>query len=164
MKDRCHDEAMAELFQEDPAVAVDLVSSILADGNQDDLQITFRQMNKAGLFDRTCVLYEVACDVLGSIIAHYAEALALEHGKPAPDVTVVKQIEATKRALRLERDELAPSNSEAIQAVIQKYAFVARRLYMVDLAPADAGLVQRGRTLVGHTEVDLDARLSPDDE
>ena len=119
---------MAELFKEDPATVVNLVSSILADGDQDDLQIAFRQLGQAGLFDRAGVLYEVACDVLGSIIAHYSEALALERGKPVPDVAVIEQIEATKRALRLERDGLAPSNSEAIKAVIQNYAFVARRL------------------------------------
>ena len=163
MKDRSHEEAMTELFQEDPASAVDLVNSILDDGDQDDLRIAFRQMDKAGLFDRAGVLYEVACDVIGAIIAHYSEALALERGKPAPDVAVVEQIKATKHALRLERDELVPSNLEAIKAVIQKYAFVARRLYM-DPVPVDAGLVQRGRSLVGRVEVDLDARLSPDDE
>jgi len=129
MKDRCHDEAMAELFKEDPAYAVDLVNSILDDGDQDDLQIAFRQMDKAGLFDRSGVLYEVACDVLGAIIAHYSEALALERGKQPPDAAAVERIEATKRTLRLERDELAPSNSEAIRVVIQKYGPQARKLY-----------------------------------
>ncbi len=154
---------MAELFKEDPATVVNLLSSILADGDQDDLQSAFRQLDQAGLFDRAGVLYEVACDVLGSIIAHYSEALALERGKPVPDVAVIEQIEATKRALRLERDGLAPSNSEAIKAVIQNYAFVARRLYM-DPVPVDAGLELHGRSLVGHLAVDLDTRLSPDDE
>ena len=67
MKDRCHDEAMAEMFKEDPAFAVELVNSILDDGDQDDLQIAFRQIDKAGLFDRAGVLYEVACDVIGAI-------------------------------------------------------------------------------------------------
>lgn len=129
MKDRCHDEAMAEMFKEDPAFAVELVNSILHDGDQDNLQIAFRQMDKAGLFDRAGVLYEVACDVLGAVIAHYSEALALERGKPVPDAVTVEQIEAVMRALRLERDELDASNAVAIKAAIQTYGFQARELY-----------------------------------
>jgi len=129
MKDRCHDEAMAEMFKEDPAFAVELVNSILDDGDQDDLQIAFRQMDKAGLFDRAGVLYEVACDVIGAIIAHYSETLAQERGKPVPDAATVERIEATKRALRMERDELDASNAEAIKAVIRKYGPQARKLY-----------------------------------
>ena len=129
MKDRCHDEAMAEMFKENPAYAVELVNSILVDGDQDDLQIAFRQMDKAGLFDRAGVLYEVACDVIGAIIAHYSEALAQERGKPVPDAAAVERIEAAKRALRLERDELDTSNAEAIKSVIQKYGPQARELY-----------------------------------
>lgn len=129
MKDRCHDEAMAEMFKEDPAFAVELVNSILDDGDQDDLQIAFRQMGKAGLFDRAGVLYEVACDVIGAIIAHYSEALAQEREKQVPDVATVERIEVTKRALRLERDDLPPSNAEAIKAVIQKYGPQACKLY-----------------------------------
>lgn len=129
VRDRSHDEAMAEMFKEDPAFAVELVNSILDDGDQDDLQIAFRQMDKAGLFDRAGVLYEVACDVLGAIIAHYSEALAQERGKPVPDAVTVERIEATKRALRRERDELDTSNAEAIKSVIQKYGPQARELY-----------------------------------
>lgn len=129
MKDRCHDEAMAEMFKEDPAFAVELVNSILDDGDQDDLQMAFRQMDKAGLFDRAGVLYEVACDVIGAIIAHYSEALAQERGKPVPDAAAVERIEAAKRTLRLERDELETSNAEAIKSVIQKYGPQARELY-----------------------------------
>jgi len=129
MKDRCHDEAMAELFKEDSAFAVELVNSILDDGDQDDLQIAFRQIDKAGLFDRTGVLYEVACDVLGAIIAHHSEALALERGKPVPDAVTVEQIGAVMCALRLERDELDASNAVAIKAVIQTHGFQASELY-----------------------------------
>lgn len=129
VRDRSHDEAMAEMFKEDPAFAVELMNSILGDGDQADLQIAFRQMDKAGLFDRAGVLYEVACDVLGAIIAHYSEALAQERGKPVPDAAAVERIEAAKRAVRLERDELDASNAEAIKAVIRKYGPQARALY-----------------------------------
>lgn len=47
MKDRAHDEAMAEMFQNDPGYAVQLLNSILEDGDQSELLITLRQMTKA---------------------------------------------------------------------------------------------------------------------
>jgi probable addiction module antidote protein len=47
MRDRSHDEAMAELLREDPAYAVQLPNSILEDGDQSELLITLRQMAKA---------------------------------------------------------------------------------------------------------------------
>lgn len=47
MRDRTHDEAMAELFREDPAYAVELLNSILEDGDQSELLIALRQLTKA---------------------------------------------------------------------------------------------------------------------
>ncbi|QHS09653.1 DNA-binding protein [Sinimarinibacterium sp. NLF-5-8] len=47
MKDRTHDEAMAEVFLKDPAYAVELLNSILEDGDQGELLIALRQMAKA---------------------------------------------------------------------------------------------------------------------
>jgi probable addiction module antidote protein len=47
MKDRTHDEAMAELFQQDSNYALELLNSILEDGEQGELLIALRQMTKA---------------------------------------------------------------------------------------------------------------------
>ena len=47
MKDLAHDEAMAELFRDDPGYAVQMLNSILEDGDQSELLITLRQMTKA---------------------------------------------------------------------------------------------------------------------
>ncbi len=47
MKDRAHDDAMAELFREDPGYAVQLLNNILEEGDQSELLITLRQMTKA---------------------------------------------------------------------------------------------------------------------
>lgn len=47
MKDRPHDEAMAEMYRDDPAYAVQLLNSILEDGDQSELLIALRQMAKA---------------------------------------------------------------------------------------------------------------------
>jgi probable addiction module antidote protein len=46
MKDRSHDDAMVELFRDDPAAAATL-NAILADGDQGELLVTLRQMAKA---------------------------------------------------------------------------------------------------------------------
>ncbi len=47
MRDRTHDEAMAENFRQDPAYALELLNSILEDGDQGELLIVLRQMAKA---------------------------------------------------------------------------------------------------------------------
>jgi len=47
MRDRTHDEAMADIYREDPAYAIQLLNSILEDGDQSELLIALRQMSKA---------------------------------------------------------------------------------------------------------------------
>jgi probable addiction module antidote protein len=47
MRDRNHDESMSELLKEDPAYALELLNSILEDGEQGELLIVLRQMTKA---------------------------------------------------------------------------------------------------------------------
>ncbi len=47
MRDRNHDEAMAEEFKQNPAYAVELLNGILEDGEQGELLIALRQMAKA---------------------------------------------------------------------------------------------------------------------
>lgn len=47
MKDRAHDDVMADVFRKDPAYAIELLNSILEDGDQAELLIALRQMAKA---------------------------------------------------------------------------------------------------------------------
>jgi probable addiction module antidote protein len=47
MRDRSNDDAMAETFRKDPTFAVDLLNSILVDGEQGELLIVLRQLTKA---------------------------------------------------------------------------------------------------------------------
>ena len=47
MNDKAHDEAMAEVFSNDPAYAVELLNSILGDGDQAELLVALRQVAKA---------------------------------------------------------------------------------------------------------------------
>jgi probable addiction module antidote protein len=47
MKDRDHDEAIAELFAQDPGFAVTYVNEVLKEGDQADLLIALRQLTSA---------------------------------------------------------------------------------------------------------------------
>lgn len=47
MRDRDHDEAMAELFKGDPAFAAEYLNQILQDGEPADLLMALRQMAQA---------------------------------------------------------------------------------------------------------------------
>lgn len=47
MKSRPHDEAMAELYNSEPALALEVINAILADGDQAELLIVLRQMAQA---------------------------------------------------------------------------------------------------------------------
>lgn len=47
MKDRSHDEAMAELFQADPSYAAELLAEVVRYGNAGELVILERQLSAA---------------------------------------------------------------------------------------------------------------------
>ena len=47
MKSKPNDAAMAELYRDDPALALELINGILEDGNQAELLIVLRQMAQA---------------------------------------------------------------------------------------------------------------------
>ncbi|MCF7554537.1 hypothetical protein [Pseudomonas petrae] len=47
MKDRSHDEAMAELFQADPSYAAELLAEVIRGGDADELTALKRQIADA---------------------------------------------------------------------------------------------------------------------
>ena len=47
MKDRSHEEAMAELFRDDPQFAADYLNDLLLDGEPADLLVALRQIAQA---------------------------------------------------------------------------------------------------------------------
>eukprot|EP01012_Entosiphon_sulcatum_P017651 TRINITY_DN22395_c0_g1_i1.p2 TRINITY_DN22395_c0_g1~~TRINITY_DN22395_c0_g1_i1.p2 ORF type:complete len:105 (+),score=23.75 TRINITY_DN22395_c0_g1_i1:135-449(+) len=47
MRSKPHDEAMADLYRSDPALALEVINTILADGDQAELLIVLRQMTQA---------------------------------------------------------------------------------------------------------------------
>ncbi len=47
MRSRLHDEAMADLYRSDPALALETINQILEDGDQAELLIVLRQLAQA---------------------------------------------------------------------------------------------------------------------
>lgn len=47
MKSKTHDEAMAEVYAADPALALDVINQILEDGDQGELLVVLRQLARA---------------------------------------------------------------------------------------------------------------------
>jgi probable addiction module antidote protein len=47
MKDKLHDDAMAEVYRNDPAYALQLLNAILEDGDQSEFLIALRQIAKS---------------------------------------------------------------------------------------------------------------------
>ncbi len=47
MQNRHHDEAMAQLYRQDPTLALEVINSILDDGDQAELLIVLRQLTQA---------------------------------------------------------------------------------------------------------------------
>ena len=83
----------------------------------------------AGLFPRAVIRYEVALDVIGAVIAHYAEVVGVERDRPTPDESKLRQSQAMQRRLRSERNGLDPRDAEAVESAISCYGPLARRLY-----------------------------------
>lgn len=53
MKDRSHDDAMAELFRADPSYASGLLVEVVRDGDADELAILERQLSAASVVGGT---------------------------------------------------------------------------------------------------------------
>lgn len=47
MRSRPHDEAMAAMYRDEPALAVDVINSILQDGDEGELLVVLRQLTQA---------------------------------------------------------------------------------------------------------------------
>jgi hypothetical protein len=86
----------------------------------------WEEMVSDRLFKRTGVRYEVACDVIGALISHYAALIAAEEEKDSPDPDAIMKAEVAQKALRDERDALDSNDAEAIEAIIATYGPQAR--------------------------------------
>ena len=75
------------------------------------------------------IRFEVAQDVLGALIAHWAEAAAQVRDAANPDASRLVTIQAEQRKLRILRDVLDPHDAAQIETVIAEHAPLVRRLY-----------------------------------
>ncbi len=84
---------------------------------------------QAGLFCETGVRYEVALDVMGAMIAHFAEAIAEERDRHDSDAGVVALYQALQAEIRSRRDALDPHDAVEIEAVIRRFGPRARAVF-----------------------------------
>lgn len=83
----------------------------------------------AVLFRRAGVRYEVAVDVIGAVIAHYAQVIGAERDRPTPDAQKIAHAQQLVAELKDIREDLDPTDSAAIEATIERLAPLARHLY-----------------------------------
>lgn len=83
----------------------------------------------SNIFSRVGIRLEVAQDVLGAIIAHYAAEIGKELAKPNPDVSVIEAAERVQDEMDELRDSLSVQEPERLEEVIKKYGPIARELW-----------------------------------
>ena len=83
----------------------------------------------SNIFSRVGVRLEVAEDVLGAIIAYYAQEIGKELAKPNPDVSVIEAAERAQDEMDELRDSLSVQEPERLEEVIKKYGPIARELW-----------------------------------
>lgn len=83
----------------------------------------------SNIFSRVGIRLEVAEDVLGAIIAHYAAEIGKELAKPNPDVSVIEAAERVQDEMDELRDSLSVQEPERLEEVIKKYGPIARELW-----------------------------------
>lgn len=92
-----------------------------------------------GIFSRAGVRYEVACDVIGAVIAHYAELMANELVSAKPDQRRISMAQRLTSELKDAREGLDPCEPDAIESTIERFGALARHLYAdADLSAAQA--------------------------
>jgi F0F1-type ATP synthase membrane subunit b/b' len=92
-----------------------------------------------GIFSRAGVRYEVACDVIGAVIAHYAELMANELASAKADQQRISMAQRLTSELKDAREELDSREPDAIESAIERFGALARHLYAdADLSAAQA--------------------------
>lgn len=99
--------------------------------NQTVIDIDAQQIapKQTGLFRRAGVRYEVACDVIGAVIAHYAEVIGTERDRPTPDAQKIAHAQQLVGELKDIREDLDPKDAAGIEGTIARLAPLARHLY-----------------------------------
>jgi len=105
-----------------------------------------------GIFSRAGVRYEVACDVIGAVIAHYAELMANELASANPDQRRISMAQRLTSELKDAREELDSREPDAIESAIERFGALARHLYAdADLSAAPRWPPQTAPLLASQT-------------
>ncbi|MBK1824291.1 hypothetical protein ABEG10_37550 (plasmid) [Burkholderia cenocepacia] len=72
--------------------------------------------------------YEVACQTIGQLIAHYVAVIAEEESRSKPDAECIAIADAERKTLVAARDALHPDDAAAIARALDVYGRRARRL------------------------------------
>jgi F0F1-type ATP synthase membrane subunit b/b' len=81
----------------------------------------------------------VACDVIGAVIAHYAELMANELASAKADQQRISMAQRLTSELKDAREELDSREPDAIESAIERFGALARHLYAdADLSAAQA--------------------------
>ncbi|WP_186239594.1 hypothetical protein [Burkholderia gladioli] len=74
------------------------------------------------------VEYEVACQIIGQLIARQAELIAVEESRAEPNQAMLAPAISTRAALVAERDALAVDDELGVTRILAAYGPIARRL------------------------------------
>lgn len=91
---------------------------------------TTRTTGQPGIFRRSGVRYEVACDCIGAVIAHFASAVGDEHSSASPDEAKICRAKQLMAELRDIREAMDPADVQHIETTIERVAPLARLLYL----------------------------------
>lgn len=116
------------------------------------------------LFSRAVIRYEVALDVVGAVIAHYAEVVGVERDRPTPDEAKLRQSQAMQRRLRSERNALDPRDGEAVESAISCWAPLARRLYRDEQTSPDVQAMRAEHFRQANASAALEGLVADDEE
>lgn len=96
-----------------------------------------RQMNidpheraASNLFRRSGIRYEVACDCIGAVIAHYSSVVGVERSSVVPDNARIDRAEELMAELRDIREAVDPADAAQIEGTIERLAPLARLVYL----------------------------------
>lgn len=87
---------------------------------------------RSSVFSRVGVRLEVAHDVLGAVISHFAEQLGLERDAETPRLDKINAAEQMIKQVKDIREQLDPADPEGIEKAIAWLGPYARHLFATD--------------------------------
>lgn len=78
---------------------------------------------------RAVIRYEVAGEILGSIVTHHAGVISRELAKEVPDQAVIEASERVQEQMWTLRQSLDFRDRERVEQVIKQYGQVSRELW-----------------------------------